>query len=115
MRKMRIALDEDSFLPTLFIKRENGQIIKYDFVATPETSLLSKYSDAQRQRINDVNRILLQKGEEILSEDEMDFLVDPLGFSQLPEVSEEELQLLAGFKVEKRIIPTDKHIEGEDE
>ena len=73
----------------------------------------SKYTKEELKKINICNKILSEKGLEELTNDEIEFMLDPAGMiKRLKSVENqmkdpEVLQRMAGFKVEKKIIQLD--------
>jgi len=104
MRKIKttIVLDPISFEMRMqvLVRDENDNKVKF------ETTLRErKYTAAQRELIALVNGILTENEQDFLTEEEIEFLLRPISTE---EPTEEEIQALAGFKVEKKIIYTDK-------
>lgn len=91
-------------------KTEDEVITIFDevWVSSP-----SKYTPEQLEKINFCNEILAKENKEPLSEEEIEFMLDPTGIDKRLENIEkqmsnrETLQKMAGFKVEKKIIPLD--------
>lgn len=110
MRKIinDVVLDPKNFQPIeRVIVKENGQVSLLHKNVYKETPL-DKYTAAQRERIIKVNAVLEKNGMSSMTDEEIDYMLDPIGnklggFGNTPE----ELQFLAGFKVEKRIVPID--------
>jgi hypothetical protein len=109
MRKIvyAISFDEKSFTPFLTIKMR-GEDGKVSVLFREEMSkqVDSKYTPEQQAKINQVNQILSMNGEPPITEEECDYMVGPLGADKAyigSDLDEEELQRLAGFKVEKKI------------
>jgi hypothetical protein len=99
MRKINTttALNSENFYSTIqvFIINEDGTkerlVNDVDLKYTPEQVVL----------IGQVNNTLLKNGKELLSEDEITYLIlEP----DVEEPTEQDLQKLAGFTVEKKII-----------
>ena len=65
----------------------------------------SKYTPEQQAKINQVNGLLEMNGGHPMTEEECDWMLDPNACKAYmdAELEEEELQRLAGFKVEKKI------------
>ena len=100
-----IDLDKETYSPYLVIKLrdEEGNInvlFREEFRTTD-----SKYTPEQQAKINQINNLLEMNGGHPLSEDEADWMLDPAHFKAYlnEKLDEEELQRLAGFKVEKKI------------
>lgn len=62
-----------------------------------------KYTAHQLNVIHDVNSVLKQNDQEILNEQEQEYLIYPWGREE--RIGTEDLQALAGFRVEKTITP----------
>ena len=76
-----------------------------DYCKAPETSLYTGFDKEEMEKIISTNAALSQYAHEVLSQEEAEFLIYPLGKMLTKEdYSEEELQKLAGFRVEKKII-----------
>ena len=108
MRKFTLAtsFDKETFEPSLSVYMKTTD----DKIERLSTSILSKYTLAQQYEINLVNTTLTDKELPQLTDEEIDYMLK-LGKHSLdlalPEESE-DLQALAGFKVKKEIIYTDK-------
>lgn len=108
MRKIiyAIGFDEKSFTPFLTIKMR-GEDGKVSILFREEMSkqVDNKYTPEQQAKINQVNQLLGMNGEPPMTEEECDYMFDPQGAKTYMEtdLDEEELQRLAGFKVEKKI------------
>jgi hypothetical protein len=61
------------------------------------------FSAQQIKAIYEVNNVLEQNNQPVMTEEEIEHLLYPFGREQ--EVDAEDLQALAGFRVEKTIIP----------
>jgi hypothetical protein len=116
MRKIILIkeLDIESFQPKITLKQKNndGSIITL-FSSTLELLPTPKYTKEQVEKINFCNTILANKGMNLLTNEEIEYMLDPSGMEKrLGELEKEmqdteNLQKLAGFKVEKKIIPLD--------
>lgn len=84
--------------------KENDQI--KEFSAPKKDDEYLEYTKEQQEVIRTVNRVLEHNDQPAMSVDEADFLIFPFGKDQKVEVK--DLQTLAGFKVEKKIVPMDK-------
>jgi hypothetical protein len=116
MRKIILIqeIDKDSFQPTITIKQKNDDgSISTLFSETLQWTPPPKYTKQEQEKIDSVNSVLSKKGMDLLTDDEIDYMLDPSGLNKrLKEVEDEmkdpeKLQKLAGFKVEKRIVPLD--------
>ena len=114
MRKMvyQIGLDEKTFSPKaiLSIRNPNGTIAALEYTMEKDGDVLPKYTYKQQLLIDQVNMILDNNSHPQLIEEEIEYLLgigkyDPKNIIP-PEP--EDLQALAGFKVIKKIIYTDK-------
>lgn len=115
MRKIVLIKEMDplSFIIKLTLKEklDDGSVIT--IFSEPLEISKSKYSKEQLEKIDQCNKILLSKGLPELSEEEADYMLDPSGIDKRLDSLEQEmknpetLQRLAGFKVEKKIIPLD--------
>lgn len=107
MRKVlyQLAIDPSTFEPVTVIKMrdEDGTVIvllKENFNSLVD----GKYTPEQRAKIDQTNALLLAKGHRPLTEEECDWMLVPSSHrTQTEDPAEEELQRLAGFKVEKKI------------
>lgn len=114
MRKIILIkeLDRETFQPIITIKQkhEDGTISTL-FTETLEWTPPSKYTKEQQEQIDSCNKVLLSKGMETLTEEEIEYMLDPSGINKrLSELEKEmsdpeTLQRMAGFKVEKKIVP----------
>lgn len=72
-----------------------------------------KYTKEQQEKIDKCNRILESKGLDLLTDEEIEFMLDPTGIGKRLDNLEkqmsdtETLQRMAGFRVEKKIVPLD--------
>jgi len=107
MRKFiyAVGMDTDTFQPILKIRQKNeqGSVVELFSGRLEAHPLAGKYSTEEIAKIDTVNKLL----EEKMTVEEMDYLVDPLGLKELEKKTPEpsDIQRLAGFKVEKKIIP----------
>lgn len=104
MRKIYYASERDAatFEPKLkiFVKEENGEKIQLE-IKLPET----KYTAEQRETIAQVNAAFDEHSMQNMTEEEIEYMLKLLpGGEEPPDPTDEELQYLAGFKVEKKII-----------
>jgi hypothetical protein len=114
---MRKFILNDYVDPTSFMykvklveKTEDEVITIFDevWVSSP-----SKYTPEQLKKINFCNEILAKENKESLSEEEIEFMLDPTGMNkrlrniEKQMIDTETLQRMAGFKVEKKIVPLD--------
>ena len=108
MRKVTytIEFNNETFVPHLVIKmlNEDGQVTEL-FREEITAQLNSKYTPEQQAKINQVNNVMLATGNGVLTEEECDWMLDPNSFRAHMEekLDDEQLQRLAGFKVEKKI------------
>ena len=111
MRKIwvDIALNPDTFEPVQrVVVREDNQLLfvhKEPYVETP----LSKYTHAQRAQIILANDALKKNGMEEITEEEIQYLIHPFGADL--DITAEELQYLAGFKMVRVAVSIDKNHE----
>lgn len=116
MRKIILIkeLDPNTFQPkiTLKQKHDDGSVTTI-FSETLEYTPPPKYTKEEQEKINSTNTILVNKGMEELSEKEIEYMLDPSGINKrLKELEKEmhdpeKLQRMAGFRIEKKIIPLD--------
>lgn len=114
MRKIVLItyLDPESFMPKISIKQKNedGEIVEL-YSATLQSKSKSKYTKEEMEKIDMVNSVLNEKGMDELTEEEIEYLLDPADMKKrLEEIEEnmgnpENLQKLAGFRIEKKIVP----------
>jgi len=110
MRKFTyaIVMDSNTFAPQVIIreKDEAGNITELLNKPVEQHPLSNKYSTTEITKIDTVNKLLKERNEAELTEEEMDHLVDPLHLKQLEALVQtpEDMQQLAGFRVEKKII-----------
>lgn len=112
MRKIifKHIIDPKSFRPVveLLEKREDEVVSLY----RKELEVVKeKYTKEEKEKIETCNSILKEKNLPELTEEEIEYMLDPSGINKRLKNLEkqmndaESLQKLAGFKVEKRIIP----------
>lgn len=116
MRKIIVVkeLDPTTFLPNITIKQkhDDGSVSEL-YSATLEWQPEPKYTKEQLEKIDSCNTVLAEKGMDLLTEEEIEYMLDPEGFGKrLTDLEKEmkdpkNLQKLAGFRVEKKIIPLD--------
>lgn len=86
-------------------KNEDGTVIELLREKITSHPLSGRYTPDEIKDIEKVNSVLEAKGESKLTDAEMDFLIDPLGLKRRSSTEQpEDMQRLAGFKVEKKII-----------
>lgn len=116
MRKFILIqeVDKDSFQPSITIKQKHDDgSISTLFSETLEWTPPPKYTKEEQEKIDKCNRILESKGLDLLTDKEVEFMLDPTGISKRLDDLEkqmsdtETLQRMAGFKVEKKIVPLD--------
>jgi hypothetical protein len=103
MRKINLSSEVDTASFTSFNTcyntitiNDNNKLTKLPRVKyTPDP-----YNPAQRLRINQCNEILSTNNEPVLTKEEENYFLFPLGNKK---TSTEELQALAGFSVDKKI------------
>ena len=110
MRKIlaQVALDPKTFAPiaTVIVKNPDGtkKVYKQEFDA--QKNPLNKYTAEQQRHINGINYLLAENNEPPMTQEEMDWAVDPYGQIAIEsKTTERELQSLSGFRVEKQILP----------
>jgi hypothetical protein len=116
MRKIILIkeVDRESFQPKITIKQKNddGSVVEL-YSATLGWQPEPKYTKEQMEKINSCNTVLKEKGMDPLNEEEIEYMLDPSGIEKrLTELEKEmqnteTLQKLAGFRVEKKIVPLD--------
>lgn len=115
MRKILIqrTVDIESFIPSIqvIMKDENGKNSIISSVSYKRT----KYTAEQQNNIDFCNNALREKGLAEMTEQEIEYMLDPMGFSAIEAkiTTTEELQQLAGFKVEKTIVYLGQHSKDE--
>lgn len=112
MRKicLQTVLNASTFAPTsiLVIKNEDGTKTVFKKVHEFDNGPLSKYTAEQRMEITKINYLLKENNQPEMTPEEMDWAIEgPFGHwnKRASETTEEDLQALAGFKVEKSIKP----------
>jgi len=113
MRKIALIteLDPESFCVRTTLKQKLDDNTVVTIFSEVQPYKLSKYSKEQLLHIEKCNAILALKNMEILTDDEIEYMLDPSGMTRRLETIENEinntetLQKLAGFRVEKKIIP----------
>lgn len=110
MRKFgAIALNEETFLPSLTVKNEDGTI---DHL--PITIKESKYSEVDQKNLDKFDSVLAENNKPLMTDEEKDYWVKHLGsksyFNVDKEPTPDELQKLSGFILEKKItkFPADR-------
>jgi hypothetical protein len=116
MRKFILhnALNPENFnqIVKLVEKTDNDEIVTIHEEEIASV-LKSKYTKEQQAKIDQCNRILENKGLDLLTEEEIEFMLDPTGVNKrLANLDKnmddiESLQRMAGFRVEKKFIPLD--------
>lgn len=107
MRKIRLhtTVNADTFAPIsmIVIKNEDGTKTVFKKEREFEPRML-KYTDEQIATIKSINLLLKENNQAEMTPEEMDWAADPGAYiKRTNEMTEEELQALAGFKVEKII------------
>lgn len=101
-----MGLNDKTYMPFLVIKMrdEDGNVIEL-FKEDLSKDYDNKYTPEQQAKINQVNTLLGMNGGHPMTEEECDWMLDPNAYKAYmeAEIAEEELQRLAGFKVEKKI------------
>ena len=109
MRKITLNPRFGSSTPLAYMDFENTWIIVKDgdkveeFKASRYQFQFSNYTVEQIKAIFEVNHVLEQNNQPVMTEGEIEHLLYPFGKEQ--KVATEDLQALAGFRVEKTIIP----------
>lgn len=108
-----VMIDPESFDPFYYLveKDESGKIIrKFKEVYTSRPK--PKYTAEEQDQINRCNDVLIKNQLPVLTEEEEEFLIRPfvnvnnrLDALEKKAETTEGLQELAGFRVEKKIIP----------
>lgn len=116
MRKIiyHTLMNPETFQPYAKViqKTADGEIIVL-FNEPIEMVAVGKYTPEEQAKIDFCNEVLVDNGQEHLVEDEIEFMLDPAGITKrLDSLAKEMedpdvLQRMAGFKVEKVIIPLD--------
>lgn len=117
MRKFILnkTLDPKTFEMTGRLVQRDGDNVNtiYDDSVEEFIPKESKYTKEQREHIDLCNKILESKNMDLLTENEIEYLLDPSGINRKLDDLEkqitdtETLQRMAGFKVEKKIVPLD--------
>jgi hypothetical protein len=117
MRKfiLQHVLEPDVFelVSKLVQKNDNGEIVLIHKGVLTYVEAVPKYTAYEMNKIAEVNRILISKQLVVLTEEEIEYMLDPSGMNKrLAAIAEgmedpEVLQRMAGFKVEKVITPID--------
>ena len=107
MRKIlyTLAIDNKTFEPLTVIRmrEEDGTVVEL-YRDTFNSTIDGKYTPEQRAKIDQTNALLLAKGYLPLTDEEADWMLVPTSHkTQTTDPAEDELQRLAGFKVEKKI------------
>lgn len=108
MRKFIYTMEMDKttfdLVATIRERDENG------VVSTLSTAVVKrpKYTPEQQIKIDAVNAALTAKNDAELTEEEIEFLLDPMRSSISLHLGAADLQRLAGFTVEKKIVYLDK-------
>lgn len=114
MRKIifRKEFDPVSFVPQVrfVVKSADGEILLNTVKQLEYTAAKSKYTKEEQEMIDQAQEMLAAEGFELMTEAEMDYLVDPLGLKKLEALNNDrlsaaDLQRLSGFQVEKRVVP----------
>jgi hypothetical protein len=110
MRKFAITtiLDRNTFQTTQTIMERDDAGVITELYSGPSLDVYPKYTAAQLGKIDAVNSVLATKGEAPLTEAEIQFLIDPMHDASAEKLKAEDLQRLAGFTVEKKIVYLDK-------
>lgn len=111
MRKIvrKIALDPETFTPVLKIMlNDNGNVIELFSGDAP----IYKYTAEEREQIIAINRALVDCDMPEMTEEEADWSVG-MHLKNIPEPTTEELERLAGYRVEKTIVYLDKAVTDE--
>jgi len=109
MRKITLNPRFGSSTPLAYMDFENTWIIVKDgdkveeFKARHIQYPYKNYSAQQIEAICEVDNVLEQNNQPVMTEKEIEHLLYPFGKEQ--KVDAEDLQALAGFRVEKTIIP----------
>ncbi len=98
----------NSFNPYIVIKEkdESGKITEILSEELFQHPLSNRFTPEEIAKIDKVNAALDSRGERRLSDEEIEYLIDPMGLKRLEEKTPEpkDMQHLAGFKVEKKIV-----------
>lgn len=114
MRKILLTqgINLDTFAPMVEVfevigKGEKEVLLREELAVSKP----SRYTPEEQAKIDTCNRALQSKGKDPLSEEEIDYMLDPANMiKRIDNLSKEmddteNLQKLAGFKVEKHIVP----------
>ena len=116
MRKIILIkeIDPESFQPIITMKQKHDDgSVSTLFTETLAWTPPAKYTKEEQEKIDSCNKVLLDKEMEPLTEEEIEYMLDPSGMKKRLSTIEKEmtdtetLQKMAGFKVEKKIIPLD--------
>jgi hypothetical protein len=103
MRKLRVytEMDPNTFEPVVKITSSDDGVgtLLFEGKLNP-----GRYTAAEQAKIDMFDKALRDNGLPIMTQEEADWSI---GKPSLPEPSEEEIQRLAGFRVEKKIIKLD--------
>lgn len=108
MRKVlyTMGFNDKTFVPYVVIKmRDEDGVVTELFKEDVTVDHNNKYTPEQQAKINQVNGLLSMNGEHPMTEEECDWMLDPNAYKAYMEekLEDEQLQRLAGFKVEKKI------------
>lgn len=113
MRRIRhhVVLDPDTFEPVHIIAIKEGDKTTV-FKQPHHESPWDKYTAAERELISLTNTVLENKGVSKMSGEEIEYFLNPFSLPKLNvEVTEPvQLQRLAGFSVETRLVLVPEHI-----
>lgn len=114
MRKFghQMAMDSVTFAPKHLLYLMNDETANYEVIASENVRWKpkEKYTQKQLDIIEFVNSTLMSRNEPLLTDEEITHMLDPTGawdsFADLGEKIQTpaDLQRLAGFTVEKKII-----------
>ena len=116
MRKFATFFNTETFNIELLVKNEDGSVSS--LVINYESSVSKyKYNLEEKEKIHKVNHTLAKNNLYTMTEEEMEHYIYPagrlIGSGDGNELSEIEIQKLAGFTVEKKIV-YDKPIESKE-
>jgi hypothetical protein len=111
MRKItnQLGLDDFTFSPMIMIRmlEEDGTITELAKIDpfNKQTKLPSKYTLEDWRKIEQCNKLLVDRGLSEMTEEENDWMIDPTGLRWKPliDTKPEDLERLSGFVVEKTI------------
>jgi len=111
MRKLvaMTTVDKKTFQPILKIRMNDSGVSSELFTGKME---VHKYTAEETAKINMFNKALLDNDMPLMSDEEADWSVG-MHLKNIPEPTIEELQHLAGYRVEKKIIYLDKELSNE--